>query len=33
MLDKPIGRSGANHRMKKISAIADEIREKKDIME
>ena len=28
MLQKPLGRSGANHRMKKISAIADEIKEK-----
>lgn len=28
MLERPIGRSGANHRMKKISAIAEEIREK-----
>ena len=26
MLDKPIGRSGVNHRLKKLSSIADEIR-------
>jgi DNA-binding protein WhiA len=26
MLDKPLGRSGANHRLRKISAIADELR-------
>lgn len=29
MLDKPVGRSGANHRLKKLSEIADEIREKR----
>ena len=27
MLDKPVGRSGANHRLKKLSEIADSIRE------
>ena len=26
MLDKPVGRSGVNHRLKKLSSIADEIR-------
>ncbi len=29
MLDKPIGRSGANHRLKKLSEIADKIREER----
>ena len=28
MLDKPVGRSGANHRLKKLSEIADSLREK-----
>ena len=27
MLDKPVGRSGANHRLKKLMEIADQIRE------
>ena len=30
MLDKPVGRSGANHRLKKLSEIADGIREKRN---
>ena len=29
LLDKPVGRSGANHRLKKLSEIADQIREKR----
>ena len=29
MLDKPVGRSGANHRLKKLSEIAERIREKR----
>ena len=29
MLDKPVGRSGANHRLKKLSEIADRIREER----
>ncbi|MBQ8568011.1 MAG: DNA-binding protein WhiA [Oscillospiraceae bacterium] len=29
LLDKPLGRSGANHRLKKISAIADKLREER----
>lgn len=30
MLDKPLGRSGANHRLRRISEIAEELREKKE---
>ena len=30
MLDKPVGRSGANHRLKKLSEIADQIREARE---
>ena len=30
MLDKPVGRSGANHRLKKLSEIAERIRAEKN---
>lgn len=30
MLDKPVGRSGANHRLKKLSEIAEQIREERN---
>ena len=30
MLDKPVGRSGANHRLKKLSEIAEQIRERRN---
>ena len=29
MLDKPVGRSGANHRLKKLMEIAERIREER----